>query len=662
MGEGQSRPSEQDEWLEVDGLGGFASGTTSGVRSRRYHALLLAATKPPTGRVVLVNGIEAWVSSDAGAFPLSTQAYAPDVRHPNGVSRMTVFERDPWPTWRFECEDGTRIVHEVFVAHGAPVTVLAWRLVEPRPGVTLCVRPLVSGRDYHALHHENPEFRFDAEMTDRCVRWQPYASLPAIIALSNGEYLAGRDWYRNFQYDEERNRGLDCVEDLASPGLFRFDLSRGEAVLLFGAAGATADPSGPSLAFLQDSAGAPPDAHAAAEQLRQRERARRCFASPLHRAADAYLVRRGVGKTIVAGYPWFTDWGRDTFIALRGLCLAGDRREDARDILVEWAGAVSEGMLPNRFPDGDAAPEFNSVDASLWYLIAVRELLEAAGCRAVKLRKADRTRIETTIHAILEGYATGTRFGIRADADGLLAAGVPGVQLTWMDAKVGDWVVTPRIGKPVEVQALWLNALAVGACLSGASGARWQELLGRGRAAFEARFWNEAAGCLHDVIDVDHEEGRVDSTFRPNQIFAVGGLPDPLLGGERARRVVDAVEARLWTPLGLRSLAPGEPGYAPHYTGDVRERDTAYHQGTVWPWLIGPFVEAWVRVRGGTAEVKHEARERFLAPLLRHLNEAGLGHVSEIADADPPHTPRGCPFQAWSVGEVLRLDRAVLAV
>jgi predicted glycogen debranching enzyme len=265
--------------------------------------------------------------------------------------------------------------------------------------------------------------------------------------------------------------------------------------------------------------------------------------------------------------------------------------------------------------------------------------------------------LAAAVEAILDGYARGTRYGIRLDDDGLIAAGVPGVQLTWMDAKVGDWVVTPRIGKPVEVQALWLNALAVGAAYS----ERWAALLERGRDAFGRRFWNEAGGCLHDVVDVDHHAGTADSSFRPNQIFAVGGLPLALLEGEQARRVVDAVEARLLTPVGLRSLAPGEPAYTPHYQGGVRERDGAYHQGTVWPWLIGPFVEAWVRVRGATPGVKREARERFLEPLLRHLDEAGLGHISEIADAEPPHTPRGCPFQAWSVGEALRLDRSVLA-
>jgi glycogen debranching enzyme len=290
-------------------------------------------------------------------------------------------------------------------------------------------------------------------------------------------------------------------------------------------------------------------------------------------------------------------------------------------------------------------------------IVAVHDLLEAAKSRGRPVASADRAALRTAVDAILDGYMRGTRYGIRCDADGLLAAGEPGVQLTWMDAMTGDRVVTPRIGKPVEVQALWLTALRIGSAFS----EQRLAVLRAGSRAFHERFWNEVDGHLYDVIDVDHHAGTVDASFRPNQILAVGGLPFPLLTGARARRVVDAVEARLLTPMGLRTLAPADPAYVPHYQGSVRERDAAYHQGTAWPWLIGPFVEAWVRVRGGTTAAKREARERFLTPLLQRLDDAGLGHISEIADGDPPFTPRGCPFQAWSVGEALRLDLAVLA-
>ncbi|HKB15685.1 MAG TPA: amylo-alpha-1,6-glucosidase, partial [Planctomycetota bacterium] len=626
----------------ADGLGGFASGTAAGIRTRRYHALLLASAKPPTERFVLVNGLDATVRTPAGSFPISSQAYLPDVVQPDGSRRIAAFEAEPWPRWTFSLSDGTRLAQEIFVPRDIPAVAIAWRLLEARPGATLSVRPFLSGRDLHSLHHENPAFRFEPLPVDGALLWRPYAGVPGVGAISNGAYRHSPLWYRNFLYVEERARGLDFAEDLSAPGTFEFDLSKGEAVLLLRADGVP----GPTLP-----GGLSPEGLLA--RLRASEEGRRgAFPSRLHRAADAYLVRRGTGRTIVAGYPWFTDWGRDTFVAMRGLCLATGRLEEAREILLEWAGAVSEGMLPNRFPDRGETPEFNSVDASLLFVVAAHEWLHATAEKGKPASPAERQRLEKAVGEILDGYARGTRYGIRADSDGLLACGASGVQLTWMDAKVGDWIVTPRIGKPVEVQALWLNALRMGGDFSW----RWRPLYERGLASFREKFWSERGGHLLDVVDADHERGKGDASFRPNQILAVGGLPFPVLEGERARRVVDAVEARLWTPIGLRSLARGEPGYRPRYDGGVRDRDGAYHEGTVWPWLLGPFVEAWVRVRNGTVEAKREARRRFLEPALRHLDDAGLGHVSEIADAEDPYTPRGCPFQAWSVGEFLRLD------
>jgi predicted glycogen debranching enzyme len=637
------------EWIEPDGLGGFASGTVSGVRTRRYHALLLTAVTPPTGRFVLVNGLDAFVETPAGRFALSGQRYAGDVVHPDGPQRVESFRAEPWPRWIYLLPDGTRVEQELFVTGDRPRVVISWRLGGAAAATArLEVRPFLSGRDYHSLHHENAAFAFQPEVSGEGARvaWRPYPGLPGIVARTNGRYAHEPLWYRRFLYAEEQRRGLDSLEDLATPGSFQFDLAAGEAVLIL------ATDAGDAA---RDAA---PDARTLAQELRAAEtRRRRRFADPLDRAADGYLVRRGQGRTIVAGYPWFTDWGRDTFIALRGLCLATGRHDDAGAILLEWAGAVSQGMLPNRFPDGAEPPEYNSVDASLWYVVAVHELLEAAAAGRTRIGSRDRERLVGAVSAILDGHRRGTRHRIRRDGDGLLAAGEPGVQLTWMDAKIGDRVITPRIGKPVEIQALWLNALRIGAGLGVARTEEWQ----RGRRAFLERFWNDEQGTLADVVDVDHQPGLVDTRFRPNQIFAVGGLPFPLLEGERARRVVDAVEARLVTPLGLRSLAPGEPGYRPRYAGGVVERDEAYHQGTVWPWLAGPFVEAWVRVRGDSSAAKREARERFVAPLREHLAEAGLGHVSEVADADAPHRPGGCPFQAWSLGELLRLERQVLS-
>ncbi|HVT08590.1 MAG TPA: amylo-alpha-1,6-glucosidase [Polyangia bacterium] len=643
------------EWLETDGLGGFASGTVAGVRTRRYHGLLVTAATPPTGRMVLVSGFDATVETPGGRWMLSTQRYAPGVTGGDGEQHIESFALQPWPTWIFRLPDGTRIQHELLMRAGAPQVFLAWRLLSPsrapRPApdlawTKLTVRPFLASRDFHALMRENPAFSFDHELDGGHFRYRPYgdAEGPTIVVSSSGSYRHQPHWYRGFLYDEERRRGLDHLEDLGSPGAWSFELGEGEGALVFSCARSVRDPDVvPALE--------------AVEAARRVERERRAkLGGPLERAADQHLVARRGGRTVIAGYPWFGDWGRDTFIALRGLLLATGRVAEAIEVLSAWAGVVSDGMLPNYFPDGAAAPEYNSVDASLWYVVAVGEALQAGGARPDERRK-----LIEAIEAILTGYAGGTRFGIRATDDGLLAAGQPGQQLTWMDARVDGREITPRIGKPVEVQALWLNALAAAVAVGAPSAARWSGLLARGRASFEQRFWNPARGCLYDVVDVDHQAGRVDDTLRPNQILAVGGLPLRLLDGARAAQVVDTVGRALLTPLGLRSLAPGEPGYCPRYGGGPRERDGAYHQGTVWPWLLGPFVEAWVRARGGTADAKRAARAQLVAPLLAHLDEAGLGHVSEVADAEAPHTPGGCPFQAWSLGELLRLDRVVLA-
>jgi predicted glycogen debranching enzyme len=620
------------EWLETDGLCGFACGPVAGGRTRRYHGLLLIEADGT--RYVLVNGAEVSLETAGGQWPLSTQSYAGGVQHPDGQRWLEAFAAEPWPTWRYATPDGTVVEQALFMRHGRRQTFLSWRLISGGPSV-LRVRLLMSGRNYHALHHQNPAFRARPDTDGHRLRFRPYDGVPPIVVASNGVYRHEPLWYRRFHYADEAARGLDCEEDLASPGELRFELtSAADASLILG----TDDI----------------EEHAAHARGFESER-RRGFRSPLHRAADAYLVSRGGKPTILAGYPWFTDWGRDTFIALRGLCLATGRLPDARAILLRWAGAVSNGMLPNRFPDAGGPVEYNSVDAALWFVIAVHDLVSRGATTP-----ADRAQLFGAVEAILQGYVNGTRHDICGTEDGLLAAGEPGVQLTWMDAKIGDWVVTPRIGKPVEVQALWLNALWIGDRLRLPSASRWLALHARGRAAFEDRFWNAADGCLYDVVDSGHVPGKTDASFRPNQIFAVGGLPVSLLDGARARAVVDAVEARLLTPMGLRTLAPDDPAYVGQYEGGVLARDAAYHQGTAWPWLLGPFVEAWVRVRGETRAVRREAHQRFVQRLFEHLDEAGLGHVSEVASGDPPHTPGGCPFQAWSLGELLRLDLDVL--
>jgi predicted glycogen debranching enzyme len=671
--------STEAEWLEADGLGGFAMGTTAGVRTRRYHALLCAATAPPAGRMVLLSGFDAFVVDDgeggidpgvsgSGSGPsgvaLSSQAYAPATIHPAGHRRIRRFALAPWPTWDFDVGAGRTVRQEILAIHGSPVVVVRWSIASHADGGALAsqsgvlrlrVRPYLAGRDFHGLMHENPVFDFTVTTARDALgehqRLSPYPGVPHVRWRSTGRFAPAPDWYRRFDYCEEAARGLDHLEDLATPGWLELELGagHGDALWLVGA-----DLPGAELVMDPRPDGAVADLRTHVAGLIDRERRRRVgLGGPLERAADQYLVRRGAGRTIIAGYPWFGDWGRDTFIALRGLCLATGRFDEAGSILAEWAGLVDRGLLPNRFPDSGAAPEYNSVDAALWYVIAADAWLAVAPAPAVRsaLREpGGRAAIEAAIDAIVDGMLAGTRYHIGVDQDGLLAAGEPGVQLTWMDAKLGDWVVTPRIGKPVEIQALWLNALAIAA-------RRRPELaavLARGQASFAARFWNPAAQALFDVVDVDHQPGKNDPALRPNQLLAIGGLPLCLVDEDRARAVLATVERELLTPLGPRTLAPSDPDYAPRCAGGVYDRDAAYHQGTVWPWLAGPFVQAWLRVHGDSAEARAEAQRRFIAPLLAHVGRFGLGHVAEIADGESPHTPRGCPFQAWSVAELIR--------
>ncbi|HSZ92692.1 MAG TPA: amylo-alpha-1,6-glucosidase [Acetobacteraceae bacterium] len=624
----------ESEWLESDALGGFASGTVGGIRTRRYHAVLLAATTPPTGRVVLVNGFEAWIEGRDGSFPISSQRYVPNVTYPDGISRIAGFTATPWPRWTFLDPAGLEVTQELMVHRDTGETVLRWRHMS-HGACRLRVRLLLSVRDYHALRREDAAFDMRAIVRGGNVSWRPYPDHPAIAALTNGSYSHEPDWYRNFVYAEECERGLDCIEDLASPGTFDWDLTSDDAVMVLRAGDGLGVRAAPYAAMLVEA-----------------EQARRDATGPLGVAADSYLVDRGRGRTLIAGFPWFTDWGRDTFIAMRGLMLITGRLAEAEAILLAWSSTVSEGMLPNRFLDAGGQPEFNAVDASLWFIVLTHEFLLAAAAAGRAVTAESRRRLQDAAEAILQGYAAGTRFAIAADADGLLRAGVPGVQLTWMDAKIGDRVVTPRIGKPVEVQALWINALRIG----GEWSQRWSALARHATESFAARFPNPGGG-LYDVIDADHVPGATDGKLRPNQILAVGGLPFALLQGAAARTVVDLVEDKLLTPLGLRTLSPDDPDYAPHYRGGPVERDNAYHQGTAWPWLAGPFVDAWLRVRDHSAEAKAEARRRFLAPLQAHLATAGLGHVSEVADGASPHTPGGCPFQAWSLGELIRIEQ-----
>ena len=624
---GDLEAGTQREWLETNGLGSYAMGTVAGPATRRYHALLCAATQPPVGRLVLVNRTEEFVVVDGVRMGLSTNFY-PGAVFPDGNQLLVEFRLDPWPTWVYRV--GTvKVERTIFMLHGQQTTVVSWRLVEGERA-RLFVRPLLSGRDYHCLHHENSSLRTQVDSGEGLVTLQPYPSLPSVYLHHNGVYAHRPEWYRHFQYPEEQARGLDHEEDLFSPGELSYDLSAStHAVALFTLEGTAVPDVG---------------------DLRAREHARRSLVcagidddltARLTVAAEHFIVRRSTHRTLIAGYPWFTDWGRDAFISLHGLTLATGWRELGREILLAFAPHVQGGLIPNRFPDAGQEPEYNSVDAPLWYVLAVCRYARATGDRELV---AD--RLEPAVRAIIEGYLAGTKYGIGVDDDGLIHAAAPGLQLTWMDAKVGDWVVTPRQGKPVEIQALWVAALEATARLCEGSDATYaHELAERAawaRSSFAVVFWNESLGYLYDVVDGQ----RKDATLRPNQLYALS-LCAPLVDEERAERVLAACERELLTRVGLRTRARGE-GYFGKHAGDQRTRDASYHQGTVWPYLLGAYADACQRVRG-------RLPAGLLDGLRAHVRGEGLGTVHEIFDGDPPHAPRGCPAQAWSVAELLRI-------
>ena len=499
---------------------------------------------------------------------------------------------------------------------------------------------MLSGRDYHRIHQENGTLSTDTLIEPAWVSWQPYPDVPSVKALHSGEYRHDPEWFRHVQFPVERQRGLDDEEDWWSPGEFRFEIESGEEQTVT----LTSEPSGTlDVGTLIREEGARRNRLVRAAPVSDP------LAGALWRATDVYLSERGTGETVIAGYPWFTDWGRDTFISLPGLCLVTGRHETAWNIIQSFSALVSEGMVPNRCPDVGEQPEYNSIDASLWFIHAIERYL---------IYSHDEARVRAiawpAVKQILDGYWRGTRYNIRMDRDGLIAGGIPDTQLTWMDAKVGEWVVTPRQGKPVEIQVLWLRSLEVGARLAQQFGepayaARCRRLRELAIQSFRAKFWYEAGGYLYDVID--GPEGQ-DASIRPNQIYALS-LCDGLVPFDQARQILMVVKEHLLTPMGLRTLSPSDSRYCPRYEGGVINRDGAYHQGTVWPFLLGPFVRAWLTVFGKSTNAKAEARS-FLNGLEAHLREACLGQVSEIFDGDAPHHPRGCPAQAWSVAEPLR--------
>ncbi|MGB6940776.1 MAG: amylo-alpha-1,6-glucosidase [Bryobacteraceae bacterium] len=642
-GEASSR-----EWLETNGIGGFACSTIIGLNTRRYHALLTAATRPPVGRVVLLSKLEETLVLQDQRFELSANQYR-EVIHPRGFEYLVSFRLDPFPVFRYRCGD-VQIEKTVFLVHGENTVVVQYELLGDLRGraCSLEVRPLIAFRDYHSTTHANNAIRREVTTRAGLAIITPYPELPSLYFAHNSASIdTAGVWFYNFEYERERERGLDSLEDLYNPFLLRFDLTQNSWAAIVTS---SLEQTSAELAQFVP--------RAMQSETQRRARIARSapagdpFATILTSAADQFIVARGDQKSVIAGYPWFSDWGRDTMISLPGLTLVTGRYDDARNILRAFARSLDRGMLPNRFPDSGETPEYNTADATLWMFHAVHEFLRYTGDYDFV-----RAELYQPLVGIIGWHERGTRYGIHLDSDGLLHAGEPGVQLTWMDAKVDGRVVTPRQGKPVEVQALWHNAVRVMAHLASVFGdaepcARYTALADRARERFTQVFLNKAMGCLYDVIP---DEGAPDASLRPNQIFAVS-LPYPLLTGEQALHVVDVVEWELLTPYGLRTLSPHDPNYRARYQGDPRSRDGAYHQGTVWPWLAGPFLTSYVKVHGNTEEARQRA-DRFLDPLRAHLLEAGLGQISEVFDGDAPHRPGGCFAQAWSVAELLRTYR-----
>ncbi len=645
--------AEQREWLVTNGIGGYASGTVSGDVTRCYHGVLVAALHPPVGRTQLVAKLEETVGYDGSEFALATNRWLSGAVEPQGYLNIESFRLEgSIPVWRFALADAL-LEKRIWMQQGENTTYVQYSLLRGNGPFRLAVKALVNYRDFHSRTHAG-DWLMRVESVGHGIRITAFdGATPFCLLSATARFEPRHDWYRNFLLPKETARGLDDREDYLFAAAASVELARSQSV---------------TLVFTTDPQAELDGARTLSEQVKHERgfyskwmendavaaAVAPAWIRQLILAADQFIVKRPLpaeseGRSVIAGYHWFGDWGRDTMIALPGLTLATRRPEIAREILFALARYVDGGMLPNNFPDAGGVPQYNTADAALWYFEAVRQYFEATQDAEGILK------LYPVLTQITSAHLHGTRYHIHVDAaDGLLYAGEEGVQLTWMDAKVGDWVVTPRIGKPVEINALWYNALKTMAKLApvtGKSAEPFQKMAEVVRKNF-TKFWNSGAHCCYDVID-DPRIGS-DASFRPNQIFAVS-LPESPLSREQQKAVVDICAGRLLTSHGLRSLAQGEPGYQGHYGGGPRERDGAYHQGTVWGWLLGPFALAHLRVYGD-----RKAALSFLEPLGRQISSYGLGTLGEIFDGDAPFTPRGCIAQAWTVAEVLRAWRATL--
>lgn len=630
----------EKEWLLTNGIGGFSSSTLIGANTRRYHGLLVAALKPPVGRHLILSKVDESVAINGKSYDLA--AFRTPDYVMKGYHHLQYVRIDHLPAFIYSVED-VFLEKKVCMVYGENTVAVQYRIINGGSPVKLRLTPLVNFRDYHHNSHRH-HMVFRQQPHEKGVFIKPYdLELDIRLYCSEGTYAPLEDsWFYNMDYPVERERGLQSTEDHYIPGYFEVDVRQGEDK---------------SITFIATVEKEMAETDATVILCREENRIKSLLdrsgykdelALKLVAAADDFIVYRDSthAKTIIAGYPWFTDWGRDTMIAFTGLTLATKRFEDAKQILYTFSLYINHGLLPNMFPDEGQEPGYNTVDAALWYFEAVGKYLKYTGDYDFI-----KDNIYNVLKEIINAYTRGTLFKIGTDEDGLVTAGDMHTQLTWMDAKAGDWVVTPRHGKAVEINALWYNALRIAAGLASRFGesSNWYEKMAwKVKDSFVKTFWNEREQCLYDVVTADYRDDKV----RPNQIMAVS-LSNAVLEGEKARKVVEKVWKLLYTAYGLRSLSPASDEYRGVYMGDQHQRDGAYHQGTVWTWPLGQFVTAFLKVNHYSEESRNIAM-RFIKPFEHHLNDACIGSISEIFDGEEPLVPRGCFAQAWSVGEILR--------
>lgn len=660
-GEELSRLDEalRTEWLLTNGLGGYASSTALGINTRKYHGLLVAALHPPRDRTVCLAKLDDDAIINNQVIQLNANEF-PDRIYPQGYRFLNAFSLSPFPTYVYEAE-GVEVTKTIFIPHGKNAVVVIYKVRGGKVPAKLRVYPLVTCRHFHSIVDRRSPLELKQQSHGKKVVMGFKAPKATVITAStDGEFVEKPTWIDQVSYREDAARGESSKDDLYQPGFFEIGISSNN-LQEFAVTAAASENNEEANSTIQSFG---TEIHEINTWLKREKKQREELLSKFYNshqqlsqsdwlawilhAADSFIVK-GAGEecSIIAGYHWFEAWGRDTFISLPGLTLVTGRFDDAERILFSFARYLKQGLIPNFIPDKSGEPSYNTVDATLWYINAVLQYLKYTGNFQLV-----HENLWENLKTIIASHEKGTLFGIRLDSDGLLSHGP---RLTWMDAEVNGEVITPRAGKAVEIQALWYNALKTMQFLARKFddenlSLQYGKLAGRAHATFSEKFWDKEMNCLYDVLN----EAGVDSSLRPNQIIAAA-LDFPIIDRDKAEKIVDTVQQRLLTPCGFRTLAQNDPKYRGRYVGDHLNRDRAYHNGTVWPWLTGPFTTAFIKIKGTSDQNREYAAKTFIMPLLKEqLFKAGLGTVSEIFDGDPPHTPRGCISQAWSVAEPLR--------